>query len=271
MALKLMYITNEKEIAKIAEKSGVDLIFIDLEINGKEERQKYSDTVISRHSIGDIRKIKSVLHSSKVLVRINPIYEGSKEEIEEVIEGGADIIMLPFFKNILEVEKFLEYVNGRTKTCLLLETPEAVESIDDILNLKGIDCIHIGLNDLHLGYKLKFMFELLSNGLVEKLCDKFKRKGITYGFGGIAQLGKGNLSSEYIIGEHYRLGSNMVILSRSFCNLKEIKNVKEVQEIFFRGVRKIRNYEKSLKNKDKEFFNNNKNKVEERINKILKG
>ena len=44
------------------------------------------------------------------------------------------------------------------KTCLLLETPEAVEIIDDILDIDGIDEIHIGLNDLHLGYKMKFMF-----------------------------------------------------------------------------------------------------------------
>ena len=58
MALKLMYITNNIDIAKIAEKSGVDWIFIDLEINGKEERQGHLDTVISRHSIEDVKKIK---------------------------------------------------------------------------------------------------------------------------------------------------------------------------------------------------------------------
>jgi len=39
MPLKLMYITNDAEIAKIAENAGVDWIFVDLEINGKEERQ----------------------------------------------------------------------------------------------------------------------------------------------------------------------------------------------------------------------------------------
>ena len=40
MALKLMYITNDETIAKIAEKHGVDRIWIDLETLGKEERQK---------------------------------------------------------------------------------------------------------------------------------------------------------------------------------------------------------------------------------------
>mgnify|MGYP002235666245 CR=1 FL=1 len=33
---------------------------------------------------------------------------------------------------------------------LLLETEEARLCLDDVLKLKGIDEIHIGLNDLHL-------------------------------------------------------------------------------------------------------------------------
>lgn len=35
---------------------------------------------------------------------------------------------------------------------LLLETPEAVSVVDDILKLKGIDEMFVGLNDLSLGY-----------------------------------------------------------------------------------------------------------------------
>ena len=61
MALRFMYITNDEQIAKIAEACGVDWIFIDLEINGKEQRQGHLDTVISRHRIGDVRRIKQFL------------------------------------------------------------------------------------------------------------------------------------------------------------------------------------------------------------------
>ena len=106
--------------------------------------------------------------------------------------------MLPFFKTLNEVAQFLTYVNGRVKTMLLLETPEAVEIIDEILQLKGIDYIHIGLNDLSLGYGMKFMFQLLADGTVERLCTKFREKGIPYGFGGIASLGKGMIPAEMI-------------------------------------------------------------------------
>jgi len=268
MALKLMYITNNADIAKIAENSGVDWIFIDLEINGKEERQGHLDTVISCHHIDDVKKIREVLNTSKLLVRVNPIFEGSKSEIDRVIDDGADIVMLPFFKTKEEVAEFSNYVGGRAKTMLLLETPEAAERIDDILSVDGIDCIHIGLNDLHLGYGMKFMFELLADGTVEKLCNKIKDKGIPYGFGGIAQLGQGDLSAEYVIAEHYRLGSSMAILSRSFCNVNKIKGIEEAQEVFDRGVSKVREYEGKLKKKSKEFFEENRMVVIEKINSI---
>jgi 2-keto-3-deoxy-L-rhamnonate aldolase RhmA len=268
MALKLMYITNNEEIARIAERSNVDWIFIDLEINGKEERQGHLDTVISRHHIDDVKKVKEVLKTSELLVRVNPLFEGSKSEIDRVIDDGADIVMLPFFKSKEEVGKFTTYVGGRAKTMLLLETPKAVESIDDILSVDGIDYIHIGLNDLLLGYGMKFMFELLADGTVEKLCNKIKSKGIPYGFGGIAQLGQGELPAEYVIAEHYRLGSSMAILSRSFCNVNKIKGIEEAHEIFDRGVSEVRKFERILKDKGKEFFEENRMIAIDKINSI---
>lgn len=270
MSLKLMYITNNERIATIAQDSGVNWIFIDLEINGKEERQGHLDTVISRHHIDDVKKIRNVLDKAELLVRVNPIFEGSKHEIDKVIDDGADIVMLPFFKSKEEVSLFYNYVGGRVKTMLLLETPEAVECIDDILSVNGIDYIHIGLNDLHLGYGMKFMFELLADGTVEKLCNKIKSKGITYGFGGIAQLGKGDLPAELIIGEHYRLESSMVILSRSFCNIDKVVDLKETKRIFDSGIKDIRELEKQLGKKQEIYFENNKIKVQCGVEKILK-
>jgi 2-keto-3-deoxy-L-rhamnonate aldolase RhmA len=264
-----MYITNNEEIAKVAEKCGVEWIFIDLENIGKQERQGHLDTVISHHSIEDIRKIKQVLTKSEVLVRINPIYEGSKYEINKVIEEGADIVMLPYFMSKEEVEWFVKYVNKRAKTCLLLETAEAVENIESILTVEGIDFIHIGLNDLHLSYNMKFMFELLTNGTVEMLCQRVKSLGIPYGFGGIAQIGKGILPAENIIAEHYRLGSSMTILSRSFCNTTTYLDVNQIEDIFQKGINEIRNYEEMVANAGNSFFDKNQKVVREKVVEII--
>lgn len=268
--IKLMYITNNKKVAKIAENAGVDRIWIDLEVNGKEERQKNMDTVKSKHKIEDIGIIKQNIKKAQLVVRINPIYEKTEEEINKVIEQGADIIMLPYFKKADEVEKFIKLVNGRTKTMLLVETPEAVEKIDDILKIKGIDEVHIGLNDLHLGYKKKFMFELLTDGTVEYLCKKFKEYGIeSYGFGGFGRMGEGILPSDNILIEHYKLGSTTAILSRSFCNVEKITDYEEIEKIFNDGIKKIRDKEREIiKYTDKQ-FTENYNKIIKTINRIL--
>ena len=250
MPLKLMYITNRPDIALIAEQNGVDRIFVDMEYIGKAERQGNLDTVKNHHTIHDIAVLRRVLTQSELLVRVNPIhdktdeYTSSEDEINASIEAGADIVMLPFFKTVAEVERFLRIVDGRVKTMLLLETPEAVEVLDQILALPGIDEIHIGINDLSLGYGKRFMFELLTDGTVELLCRRIQQKGIFYGFGGIASLGRGLVPAEMIIKEHYRLGSGMAILSRSFCNIDRYDNLDAIEEIFFRGVREIRALEK---------------------------
>lgn len=268
--LKLMYITNDKIIAKIAEDSGVDWIFIDLEVIGKQDRQGHLDTVISHHKIEDVKNIKETINKAKVIVRINPIYRGSEEEINEVIRGGADIIMLPFFKTKKEVEEFVHYTKGNVKTCLLIETPEAVKNIDKILSVPGIDYVYIGLNDLHIGYKKIFMFSLLADGTVEALCNKFRKKGIPYGFGGIARLGHGMLPAEYIIREFYRLGSSMVILSRSFCNASRVESYETIEKVFKEGVQEIRRFEEKISKKDYLYFLKSQRILRKKVSEIEK-
>ena len=241
MPLKLMYLTNDPQVAAIAQAAGVDRIFLDLELRGKEERQGHLDTVISHHSLEDIRRLKAVLTSAQLLVRVNSMYAGSEAEINKVIADGADIVMLPYFKTVKEVSDFVSVCKGRVKTCLLFETPEAVEHIDEILAVPGIDEVHVGINDLHLGYHLNFMFELVANGTVETLCRKFAEKGISYGFGGVGRPGSNvALPAERILAEHYRLGSSQVILSRAFCDMSKIHDRSHLAEDFKAGVDDIR-------------------------------
>lgn len=268
MALKLMYITNKPDIAAICEKAGVDRVFIDLETVEKEKRQHNLDTVKSHHSVDDIGKVKAVLNKSELLVRANPIYDKSEDELDLLARSEADIIMLPFFSAANEVYRFLEAVNGRKKTCLLFETPEAVKNAEEILSLGGIDEVFIGLNDLHLGYKKRFMFELLTDGTVETLCGIFKRHGLPFGFGGVAAPTEGTLKGEYIIGEHYRLGSAAVILSRSFCNAEKIGLLSEIEAIMQNGVKQIRECEKRFSEADEKAFARNSALVKKAVEQI---
>lgn len=266
--LDFMFITNNPKVAEAAQDCGVKRVWIDLETLGKEERQKGMNTVKSQHSLKDISFLRQVLNTSELLVRVNPINPDSKVEIQEAIERGADMLMLPMFKTTEEVKQFIDYVGGRAKTSLLFETKESYELQDEILALGGFDEAHIGLNDMHLSYHLTFMFELLSNGLVEDMCKKFKEAGIPYGFGGIAKIGEGLLPAECIIAEHFRLGSTRAILSRSFCDNQYVDYDKWKYE-FQLGVNQIRLYESLLPLLPKSYFDENSIEVKKGVEKVV--
>ncbi len=243
MTLTLMYITNNPEVARIAERYGVERIWVDLEVLGKGERQKNMDSVKSGHTVADVARLSKVVTKSDLLVRVNPWYEKSKQEIDAVIEAGANFVMLPMWKTVEEVKNFLDAVGGRCKTVLLLETKEAEACLDEVLELSGIDEVHIGLNDLHLSYGMNFMFEPLANGTVDRICEKLRSAGLPYGFGGIAKIGEGMLPAEKVIIEHYRLGSTRAILSRVFCDTSKITDLEEIEKIFRDNMKDLRKFE----------------------------
>lgn len=269
-----MYITNKPAVAKIAEEVGIDWIFIDMEFIGKDSRQGGLDTVQNHHTVEDVQNIRKAVTKSKVLVRVNPIHEvlpdypSSKDEIDAVINAGADIVMLPFYKTVKEVRQFIQYVGGRAKTCLLLETAEAAILLDETLKIPGIDMIHLGLNDLHLELGMRFMFQLLSDGVVEQLGNKIKAAGIPFGFGGIARLDSGMLPGADVLKEHVRLGSSMVIVSRSFCNTDVITDLDEVRRIFTEGVKAIKDLEAEAE-AAANYFTKNRQEVEKAVETIV--
>ena len=179
-------------------------------------------------------------------------YEELKEYTEEKVNGQQD--------DPTESE-------AEEKTIDFAELRKINEDIVAWIQIPGIDEMFIGLNDLSLGYGKNFMFELLLDGTVEELCLKFRKGGIPYGFGGIASLGKGMLPSEYVIKEHYRLGSTCAILSRSFCRTDQVTDLKEIQKIFETELPKIRELEEECRVYS-EYFWKNRQQVETKIRQI---
>jgi 2-keto-3-deoxy-L-rhamnonate aldolase RhmA len=215
--MKLIYITSDTYEARIADESNIDYVMVDLEANGKRERQKGRDTLISDHTVEDIKLIRGVLTSSKLLVRINPIWENTKKEVDCAISFGADSLMLPMFRSKEEVEAFVSIVNGRAECQLLLETSTGLEVIDSILEQEGISTLHVGLNDLHQELNLDFMFEIFLGEMLQELGKKVISRGITLGIGGVGRpLANQIVAPDLIMKEHGRLGSSQVILSRDF-------------------------------------------------------
>ncbi len=270
LPLKFMYITNNPAVAKAAEKGGVDRLWIDLETMGKEERQPGMNTVKSHHTMEDISVLRKILQQSELLVRVNPLYDGSKAEVDEAIARGADILMLPMFRTADDAARFVKLVNGRAKVLLLLETVDAEKNIEDIVKVQGVDEIHIGLNDLHLEHHQSFLFEPLADGTVERICKVIRKAGIPYGFGGLARLDGGLLPGSRVLAEHYRLGSSMVILSRAFFDSVDGYDANELDHTFRDELQAIRAYEEKLKHESASFFEDNKCKMEGIVEKIVK-
>lgn len=225
--LKLLFITNNPNIANYVIRNGADRVFIDLEILGKVKRQGHLDTVISRHSMDDISIVRPVIPLGCLLVRLNPINKNTKVEVDEAIQRGADILMLPMFKGVDEVQQFCEAVNFRVQVCLLVETIGAMQNLAECIKVPGVDEVLIGLNDLHLEMGCKFMFEPLFSGHVEAMSEKLREANMPFGIGGLARVGEGLLPAELLLSEHARLGSTCAILSRSFH--RQAKSVEEIE------------------------------------------
>ncbi|MEJ6008146.1 aldolase/citrate lyase family protein [Paucibacter sp. AS339] len=269
MSMRLLYITKDPAVGQVAQRAGVDWIFVDLEYLGKKDRQANRDTVISTHTLDDVRAMREVVTTSQLMVRINPWGAWSSDEITDVIAAGADIIMLPFFSTAGEVKDFIVKVGGRAKTCLLLETLTAIEVLDDILAIPGIDFVHIGLNDLHIERGTTFMFEFLADGGVDRIAAKLRNAGITFGFGGMARIGGLVPPAERILAEHFRLGSTGVILSRSFCHPSQATGTEDFEEMFQQEVEKIREQERTLVQADAGFFEHNRRQVIDEVAMVV--
>jgi len=258
--MRYLIIDNNLDRVQFYEREGVDTIFVDLERLGKQERQEHVDSVKSEHTIADVRAVRQVISKAELLVRIDPMNENSAQQIEDVIEAGADIIMLPYFFTTKEVKDFIDYVGARVKTCLLLETAAAVVRLPSILQLKGIDRVHIGLNDLALSLKLNFMFEILTTKYIDHIIEQLVLKGIPYGIGGVAPVYEGLIPGEMVLMEYYRLGASSTILSRPFSK-KAMKSLDE----FNVAYANLKNVEKMIQKSSTDEMLENKRGIAEII------
>lgn len=216
--MNFMMITSSPEVAAFIEQHGVTRIFMDQEVNGKAERQGHLDTHKAAHTLEEVAAVAASIRQAELMVRINPLHDASESEVAGAIEAGAHRLMLPMFTKRDEVEAFLSLVDGRVPVTFLAETPQALVRMPDWLPLlqPGRDEVHIGLNDLSLGMGLSFLFEPLAVRLLDSAAELLNQRGVKWGFGGMARIGQGELPAETLMGEHVRLGSQWVILSRAF-------------------------------------------------------
>src|SRR6476619_3368257 len=93
--LELIQITNDAAFARRCDALPGLRLFVDLERLGKAERQAGRNTFISRHTLDDVARVRDAVHRSPLMVRVNPLHEGTAAELDAVLAHGPDLLMLP--------------------------------------------------------------------------------------------------------------------------------------------------------------------------------
>lgn len=259
--LELIQITNDPAFARRCDALGGMRLFVDLERLGKAERQAGRNTFISSHAIEDAGRIKQVLHRSPLMVRVNPLNEGTARELDAVLAQQPDMLMLPMFDGAAQFAEFARLVAGRAPIVALLETASALASLDDWIGTRGLAEVYVGLNDLHLSLGCRFMFEPLANGDVDRVARAARARGLRFGFGGIARLDEGLLPGRDVLAEHMRLGSGSVILSRTF-------HRPDSDAVFEREVAALRQAEAELARRSPAQVEDDRRRIAQRIERI---
>jgi 2-keto-3-deoxy-L-rhamnonate aldolase RhmA len=210
--------TDDVEVARSADAAGVDRVGLDLETLGKQERQHGRGTWISPHSVDRLPALRDALGEARLFTRVNPVHPRTPEEVERVIGGGAEVLMLPMFRGAGEVERFVETVGDRAEVVLLLETREAAERIEDIASVDGIGEVHVGINDLAIELGLRSRFDVYDSRLVEHASDVVRASGMRFGIGGLGRVDDRSLPlpSRLLYAQYARLGATSALISRAF-------------------------------------------------------
>ena len=89
-----------------------------------------------------------------------------------------------------------------------------------------------------------------------------------FGFGGIARIGEGDLPSDNILGEHVRLGSTSVILSRTFKGVVGVdRNARPID--LGEEVQKVRTRLEEIDLWTEELHAENRKKIAEAVDKVI--
>ncbi len=131
---------------------------------------------------------------------------------------GTQVLMLPMFERADEVAALIELVAGRARVVPLLETHAAATTIAELIQVDGLQEVHIGINDLALSLGVSNRFEVLACELVEKVCETIVDAGLGLGIGAIGRLDDSRMPipPDLVYSRYVRLGASAALIARSF-------------------------------------------------------
>lgn len=183
----LTLMTSDAAHAAAADAAGVNRIGVDLEVLGKIERQQSRPSWIAGHTCDDLRRIGGALRHAELFARIHPFALGGRDELEQVLEAGARVVMLPMFRSAAQALEFVQAVGPRARPVLLLETVEAANDLPALLRSSDEFEIHIGLNDLGISRGHSSPFAMLVDPLLAQIAGQVRASGRALAIGRLAR------------------------------------------------------------------------------------
>jgi citrate lyase subunit beta/citryl-CoA lyase len=111
--------------------------------------------------------------TSKIIVRVNPIHEGGKEEIELLNKVLPDVIRVAKIRERSDVEEVLKILHPDIGLHLSIETKEALHNLTQ-LNVDGkVECVSLGVMDMLNSMGLPHRILEFGNPTIEYLLSRF--------------------------------------------------------------------------------------------------
>lgn len=210
--------TDDPALAAAAACAGVGRIGPDLERLGKRRRQPAPGHLFSGHSPAALASLRQVIGAARLHVRTNPPHPGLAGELEACLEAGVTSMMLPMVRRVSDAREVVERIRGRAEVIVMVEHADALPIVDELVALDGVADIYVGVNDLALSLGLPSRFDVLASGVVDAIAESVHRRGLGFGFFGLARPGDTDLPvpSDLVYADQARLGATSFILARSF-------------------------------------------------------
>ncbi|TAG48808.1 MAG: hypothetical protein EAZ30_06540 [Betaproteobacteria bacterium] len=209
--------TIDPALTRAALSAGVRWIGPDLEIIGKHERQAGTGSLISAHSRETVPMMRELVGSEKLFARCNGPGPHLQVEIESLLSGGVQCLMVPMLRRLSQAQQVVDQVAGRAQLVLMVEHADILDSVDAVAALPGVHTLYVGTNDLALSMGYRTRFGPVKDGWIDRIAAVAKARGVGFSF-----LGFGRLSArlavpvDLVIASYVRHGVRWGLFARSF-------------------------------------------------------
>ncbi len=144
-----------------------DIIVVNLE-DGVAPQMKKRALLLSAVFISHLKN-----STSKIIIRVNPIHEGGKEEIEFLNHVKPDVIRVAKIREPSDVEEVLEILNPEIKLHISIETKEALHNLANLNVDRKVECCSLGIMDMLNSMGIPHSVLEFGNPTIEYIMSRF--------------------------------------------------------------------------------------------------